>query len=200
MFQNLFSFGRQSSPFEDFLRKHGKETEIELVDGTPVEGIPQHIEAEKLRVWLQWLLAEYLQQTQIGVLVDATIPIAINTRRARRASLAYINNSCRDIIRNNAVYGAPDLVIDIVSPSALSTALNAREADYRALEVPEIVFLDPVRRSARVLRLRGREYEEETLNEMGTLHLAMLDGIALPMSALMREPRPAVQEMVAKLL
>ena len=197
---NLFQPKGQANPFEDFVRRHGSDTEMELIDGALVERMPQHLESEKLRVWLHWLLSEYLTATKLGVLIDASIPIAINTRRARRASLGFISTECLGIIRNNAVYGAPDLVIDIISPNTLYTDISVREGDYRLIEVPEIIFLDPMRRLARILRRRGRDYEEEKLNELGTLHLAMLDGIALPMREMMHEPRPAVGEMVERLL
>jgi Uma2 family endonuclease len=197
---NFFSSNRQTNPFEDFVRKHGSDTEVELIDGAVVERMSQHLEAEKLRVWLHWLLEEYLKATGLGVLADTTIPIAVNTRRARRASIAFVAAERTGIIRNHAIYGAPDLVIDIISPNALFTELSVREGDYRTIEVPEIVFLDPVRRLARVLRRRGREYEEEKLTEVGTLNLAMLDGIALPMGEMMREPRTPVGDMVRRVL
>jgi Uma2 family endonuclease len=200
MFNKLFQSNKQTNPFEDFLKKHGTNPEVELIDGALVERMPPHMEAEKLRVWLQWLLADYLKAIEGGILIDSTIPIAITTRRARRASLAYINSENVGILRNNAAYGVPDLVIDILSPHALASDLSVREGDYRTIEVPEIIFLDPVRHTARVLRRRGREYEEERLIETATLQLAMLDSIAIPMSALMREPRPPVNEMLNKLL
>lgn len=197
---NLFQPTKQVNPFEDFVRRHGNDSEMELIDGALVERMPQHLESEKLRVWLHWLLSEYLTATKSGVLIDASIPIAISTRRARRTSLGFISTECLGIVRNNAVYGAPDLVIDIISPNTLYTDISVREGDYRTIEVPEIIFLDPVRRLARILRRRGRDYEEEKLNELGTLHLATLDGIAIPMRDMMHEPRPAVGEMVRRLL
>jgi Uma2 family endonuclease len=202
MFDRVFSrsSGKSASPLDDFLRRYGKDTERELLDGAAVERMAVSLEHEKLRVWLEWLLKEYLKAVPGGVLLDASAVVAINERRARRPDLAYLSELCRSLLKGNAVHGAPDLIIEVISSYDLASDLTARETDYRSLRVPEIVFLDPIKRQARLLRLRGHEYETEMLLDAGALQLAMLHGIRIPMSALMYEPRPPVEEMVRSFL
>lgn len=202
MFDRVFSrsSAKPLSPLDDFLKRYGKDTDRELLDGATVERMPVSLEHEKLRVWLEWLLKEYLKAMPGGVLLDASTVIVINERRLRRPDLAYLSAECRDMLKGGAVHGAPDLIIEIVSSYDLASDLSARENDYRTLGVPEIVILDPIKRQARLLRLRGREYETEMLLDAGALQLAMLHGIRIPMSAVMQEPRPPVEDMVRSFL
>jgi Uma2 family endonuclease len=194
------SAGKPATPLDDFLRRYGKDTERELLDGAAVERMAVSLEHEKLRVWLEWLLKEYLKATRYGLLLDINTLVAINERRARRPDLAFLSEGSRELLKGNAVYGAPDLIIEITSAYDLASDLTSRENDYRSIGVPEIAFLDPIKRQARLLRLRGHEYETEMLLDAGTLQFAMLYGITIPLSALMYEPRPPVEEMVRGLL
>src|SRR5262250_3332437 len=160
----IFWAGMRPVAFEDFLRRFGADREVELLDGTAVARMPVPAEHERLNAWLHGLITEHLKQTKHGTLYDGATPVAINERRGRRPDLFFVSHACRGLVRRNAVYGAPDLVIEIVSTFDLRSDLTARERDYRALGVPEIVFLDPMRRQVRVLRRRdGGAYTEEML-------------------------------------
>ena len=94
-----------------------------------------------------------------------------------------------------AVYGAPDLVIEIVSPTDRASDVIALETDYRGIGVVEIVFIEPPKRAVRVLRKVDSDYTEEILTS-GTLVLETLAGIRLETEWLFMEPRPAERETV----
>jgi hypothetical protein len=117
MFDRVFSrsSAKPLSPLDDFLRRYGKDTDRELLDGATVERMPVSLEHEKLRVWLEWLLKEYLKAMPGGVLLDSSTVIVVNERRLRRPDLAYLSAECRDMLKGGAVHGAPDLIIEIVS-------------------------------------------------------------------------------------
>jgi Uma2 family endonuclease len=192
----IFWAGMRPVAFEEFLRRFGADREVELLDGTAVARMPVPIEHDRLRAWLHGLIAEYLKATKQGTLYDGATPIAISRRRGRRPDLFFVSRACRGIVRRNAAYGAPDLIIEIVSTCDLRSDLTARERDYCALGVPEILFLDPVRRQTRVLRRRdGGAYTEETLLPGATLHLDTLPGLTVPTTWLFSETaRPPIWE------
>jgi Uma2 family endonuclease len=188
--------------FEDFLQRSGTDRDVELLDGVAVERMPVPDEHERLRAWLHELLVGYLaatNQAKQGTFYDGSTPVAINARRGRRPDLFFVSHKRRGIVRNNAAYGAPDVVVEIVSTYDLDSDLAARERDYRAIGVPEIVFLDPIRRQARVVRHRNESYGEETLLPDTALRLGAFPDLAVPMSWLTREPRPAITEAVERL-
>jgi len=194
--------GMQPTAFEDYLLRSGTDRDVELLDGVTVERMPAPAGHDSLREWLQELIAEYLtatKQTKQGTLYDGATPVAINARRGRRPDLFFVNHKHRNIVRNNAAYGAPDLVVEIVSTYDLSSDLTARERDYCALGVPEIVFFDPVRRQARALRQQEGSYSEETLLPGVALRLLTFLDMTLPMAWLLTEPRPTVAEAVERL-
>jgi len=196
--------GMQPTAFADFLLRSGTDREVELLDGVTVERMPAPAEHDQLREWLQDLIAEYLtatKQTKQGTLYDGATPVAINDRRGRRPDLFFVSHKRRNLVRNNAAYGAPDLIVEIVSTYDLSSDLTARERDYCALGVSEIVFLDPMRRQARVLRRRdGGSYTEEMLLPGAMLRFDTLPDLSVPAAWLYSEAgRPPLREAVDRL-
>jgi Uma2 family endonuclease len=192
----------QPTAFADFLARSGTDREVELLDGVTVERMPAPAEHDQLLDWLRDLIAEYLtatKQTKHGTLYDGATPVAINARRGRRPDLFFVSHKHRNIVRNNAAYGAPDLVVEIVSTYDLSSDLTARERDYSALGAPEIVFLDPMRRQVRVLRRQEGSYSEETLLPGVALRLAAFPDMVLPIAWLLCDPRPQIIEAVERL-
>ena len=115
-----------------------------------------------------------------------------STRR-RLPDLFFVSQERIDIVRQKATYGAPDLVIEILSPNDRPSDIIALETDYRAIGVREIIFIDATKRRIRVLRRHDADFAEEMLTE-GDLRLETLAGTRLETAWLFDEPRPDERE------
>src|SRR5262249_12928658 len=93
------------------------------------------------------------------------------------------------IIQDKAVYGAPDLVIEIISPNDRTSEIHALETDYRNIGVAEIVFVDAAQRRLLVLRRRESDYAAETLST-GTFHAETVPGFHFHVDMLFQDPLP----------
>ncbi len=88
----------------------------------------------------------------------------------------------RKIIREKGIYGAPDLIIEILSPQDRPADLIALEADW-SLEVLEIWFLDKKRKQVRVLWKPEKGYEERVLKR-GLLRSEVVTAFSLEVKCL----------------
>jgi Uma2 family endonuclease len=102
-------------------------------------------------------------------------------------------------VQQKAVYGPPDLVLEVISPNDRPSDLMALEIDYRAIGVPEIGFIDPRKHQVRFLRRRQNEYVEE-VGTAGSFVLEALGALRLETDWLFLEPRPGLRETVDLLL
>ena len=73
------------------------------------------------------------------------------------------------------IEGAPDLVVEILSPSTASKDTVRKRWVYEASGVPEYLIVDPDERLGLLLRLQGGRYEEAARVEWGTV-VALLNG------------------------
>lgn len=192
-------FAERPIPFRAFLEL-APDREVELVAGVMVEKMAAQLEHEKLFTWLDRVVGTYVSHRKLGVVLGSRTPVEISAYGGRLPDLLFVRSDRLDIVRQRAVYGAPDLVIEIVSPNDRASELIALETEYRSLGVPEIIFIDLPRQRIRVLRRQETgEYGEEELTE-GALRLQAIEGIELPLAAVLREPRPDEFATVGALL
>jgi len=78
-------------------------------------------------------------------------------------------------ITQRGIEGAPDLVVEILSPSTAGKDLTRKRWAYEAAGVPEYLIVDPDGRVGLLLRLHDGRYEEAARVEWGTV-VALLGG------------------------
>ena len=73
----------------------------------------------------------------------------------------------QDKLVPHGIEGAPDLVVEILSPSTSGKDLIRKRWAYEAGGIPEYLIIDPVERVGLLLRLEGGRYEEAAHIEWG---------------------------------
>lgn len=195
----VIRYAERPIPFPAFLAL-AADQDVELVEGVMVEKMAAQLEHEKLFVWLDRVVGTYVSHRNLGIVLGSRTAVEISAFGGRLPDLLFVRRERMDIVGARAVHGAPDLVIEIVSPNDRPSDLIALETEYRGLGVPEIVFLDLPRQRVRVLRRRDSgEYDEEMDTE-GDLRLESVEGITLPVTALLNEPRPDEFALIGALL
>jgi Uma2 family endonuclease len=186
--------------FDEFLDLYtGREELVELVDGVVVEQDMVQLEHEKIVGWLYHLFALYADERELGILLGSRTAVRIGEYRGRLPDLVFVRQDRLDIVQQKAVFGTPDMVIEVISPGDRRANLIALETDYVTIGVPEIVFVYPQKRKVRVLRNMSGQYEETELTG-GRLSLVSLPGADLELEWLFSEPRPTVRKLLDDLL
>lgn len=184
--------------FEAFLDAYGPKDFVELIDGSVVEKRMVQLAHEKLLLWLLSILHPVVKRKGLGIVLGSRSAVKISKYRGRLPDLFFVRQERIGIVEEKATYGAPDLVIEIVSPGDRPSDVIALETDYQTIGVSEIVFIDQKKRNVRVLRKTTADYEEATLIT-GALVLESLGGLSLELTWLFDEPRPDEHDMVARL-
>lgn len=154
----------------------------------------------KLNLCLLNVLALYAQQAGLGTVLGTRSPGRISQFGGRLPDLFFVRREREHLVTSKATLGAPDLVLELVSPNDRRADVNATEADYRTVGVGEIVYIDQPRRRVRVLRRTDAGYGEQTLSSGQPLTLHSLGGLTLPWDWLFVEPRPDEMDTVLALL
>jgi Uma2 family endonuclease len=126
--------------------------------------------------------------------------VEITGFRGRLPDLLFVRKDRLAIVRQKAVYGAPDLVVELISPGDWPSDIIALETDYRGIGVAEIVFVDQGRRLVRVLRRQDDNSYVQAEQNAGPLALETVAGFQIEAEWLWAEPRPAVHSTLAALL
>jgi len=78
-------------------------------------------------------------------------------------------------LTDRGIEGAPDLVVEVLSPSTALRDLNHKRRAYEAAGVPEYLIINPAERAGLLLRLVNGRYEDAASVEWGEA-VALLAG------------------------
>lgn len=185
--------------FLEFLDMFGPKDYVELIDGAVVEKPMVQLDYEKLLIWLLRVMAGYVEEKNLGIVLASRSAVQINEYGGRLPDLFFVRSGHMQMVQQKATFGAPDLVIEIISSSDRRAGLIALEADYRSIGVTEIVFIDQKRKRIRILRRQNETYKEDELRT-GILRLETVEGFWVDAKWLFTEPRPAVRKVLDTLL
>lgn len=121
----------------------------------------------------------YLHDHPLGDLLVAPLDVILSDYDVLEPDLMFILNEHRGIIQD-WVRGAPDLVIEVVSPTTARQDRGPKLKAYARFGVPEYWIVDPEERVIEVYRLTEQGYRPaQTLAGQETLASPLLPGFAL---------------------
>jgi Uma2 family endonuclease len=123
------------------------------------------------------LLRAWMQQTRLGALRLAPLDVVLSEDTVTQPDLFVVLATHKNRITSRNVRGAPDLVIEILSPGSVRLDREKKRALYARHNVPEYWIVSPGERTVEVLRLQGQQYETAALLEEGdSLESPLLPG------------------------
>ena len=128
----------------------------ELIDGEFYEMAPS---PSSVHQWASFtlarLMADFVYRLALGVVYVAPYDVILSDNDTMQPDILFVAEGRRDIITQRACEGAPDLVVEVLSPSTSSRDLGLKRERYARFGVREYWIVDPVARSIEVLVLEN---------------------------------------------
>ena len=162
------------------LQRFDETERYEIYDGKliPMSPSPSFYHQE-LSIKLAVLISSFLQQNPIGRLAAAPMDVIFSKDNLVQPDLLFIANENAGIIKGR-VFGAPDLAVEILSPSSIQRDRYQKLEQYARFGVKEYWIIDPASRSIDVLTLRdGRYMLHTSAVEKGAVSSLVLSGFTL---------------------
>lgn len=94
---------------------------------------------------LEYLLYEYVELKQkLGKVYDAPVDVYLEDEETYQPDIIFISNNRLGIIKKEKIEGAPDLIIEILSPSTAYYDLVHKKEVYAKHRVKEYWIVDPM--------------------------------------------------------
>ena len=128
-----------------FAQEHAR---VEWVDGEVIVMGPVNVAHGLLLSFLNHLVAGFLEQHDLGVVLNEPVLVRFTRpRRQRMPDLYVVGNDKMDRLADQHFRGPPDLIIEIVSPDSRHRDAVEKLAEYAAAGVPEYWLPDRERRT-----------------------------------------------------
>ena len=185
---------------EEFVRWCDEDTKAEWVDGEVIVMAPANIEHDDLQWWLRTLLRLYVERKGLGAVMGPEVMVRFAKQRRRRVpDVLFVDTGRRDIIRKNHLEGAPDLIIEIVSPDSESRDWREKYNEYEAVGVREYWVIDPASQHTEVYGLGADQKYARIEEKEGKIASAVVPGWYLKPEWLFGEKRANVLDALAEL-
>ena len=166
--------------YEDY-RHTSDDTRYELIHGELILMAPSPREAhQRTEMQLATKLNIFVEDNDLGRVYSAPFDVALSDTDVVQPDLMFISNERAHIITQDNIRGAPDLVIEILSPSTAARDRTVKRNLYAKHAVKEYWQVDTDAKTIAVLLLSGGDYELMGIYGDGqTLTSPTLEGFTL---------------------
>src|SRR3972149_9411795 len=131
---------------------------------------------------IEFLLWGFIKKRNLGTVVHALVDVVLTTEDVIQPDILYISNERKGIITGRNVSGAPDLVIEILSPSTQERDRLVKRSLYALHGVKEYWIADPAAQSIEVMHLSNKVFDLYGIFVMeDTLTSPLIEGFVLPL-------------------
>ena len=134
---------------------------------------------------LQFELHSYLKRNPIGKLFDAPFDVYLDEINVFQPDIIIVLNERLAILTEEGAEGAPELVVEILSPKTRRLDLVNKKQEYARAGVKELWIIDPDPRTIVVHKFGSDGVEAvRQIDEPGTLSTELLPGFNVAVTAI----------------
>jgi len=129
---------------------------------------------------IYFIFRSFLQVNPIGQVRVSPFDVYLTPNTVVQPDVLYVSKENAAIIIDAGVEGAPDLVVEILSPGTRALDLGPKRAIYARTGVKELRIVDPIALTIQVYRLQiNAELPEAAYNATATFTSPLLPGLTI---------------------
>jgi Uma2 family endonuclease len=168
--------------YEDYCRLPSDGKRYEIIEGE-LFVIPSPVRPHQRAVTrLTSYLSVFVRENDLGEVFVAPFDVVFSRFDVVEPDLLYVSRGRRSVLTEKNVQGAPDLVVEVLSPTTAGTDRTIKLKLYARYGVQEYWIIDPYGPSAEIYRRQERGFEPvRTLGATDSLTSPLFPGFSLPL-------------------
>lgn len=126
---------------------------------------------------LDRLIDGWVVENETGIALTAPVDIVLSETDALQPDLIYVSPDNPGRVLNGRFHGAPDLAVEIISPTSRSRDATVKAMRYARAGIREFWLADPDLRMIAVFVLTGDLYRERSPEPDGSFVSTVLSGL-----------------------
>lgn len=129
---------------------------------------------------LEHILREFVQSFDLGSVYHAPCNVVLSEKDVVQPDIFFISKQRAEIITQEDIKGAPDLIIEILSPFTAQRDRTYKRTLYARSGVKEYWIVDPDKKEVEVMRLKEQGFDTIGFYKKDTeLKSPLLEGISI---------------------
>src|SRR6266576_3809052 len=132
---------------------------------------------------LNLFLSQFVKQRKLGRIFIAPIDVVLDSENTVQPDIVFVSAANAGIVQRRAIFGTPDLVVELISPSSVRRDRYEKQDLYARFGVKEYWIGDPANKSLEILTLKESRYELHcAAEEKGKLASQVFAGLELDLT------------------
>jgi Uma2 family endonuclease len=165
----------------------------EIIDGEHYVTPSPVTKHQRISRELLYLLVQFLKAQPVGEVFSAPFDVVLSRYDVVEPDLVYLSNERASLLTEKSLQGAPDLVVEILSPGTSLRDVGIKRDLYERFGVREYWVIDPDLEAVTVHRRHGDQLKAVGIVARegdGVVTSPLLPGFEAPLSALFPTGRP----------
>jgi Uma2 family endonuclease len=107
----------------------------------------------------------FLRKSKIGQIRIAPYDVHFSKENILQPDILFIKNENLHKIESKGLFGSPDMIIEVLSPSTSQLDFEEKKLVYQRFRVQEYFIIDPASKMVYAFFLNKNEYEEQETEE-----------------------------------
>ncbi len=173
--------------YEDYLKLEG-DKRYEIIGGELIEVPAPTTTHQRIVGKLFRLISNFVEDKALGEVFVSPVDVILSDENVVQPDIVFVSKGRKDIIRERGVFGAPDLVVEVISPSTLKRDTEDKKKLYSEHGVKELWLIFPCERAVEVFLLKEKDYEVCSFAyEKGKISSCLLKGLEINLEKLFKE-------------
>ncbi|HYV93886.1 MAG TPA: Uma2 family endonuclease [Chitinophagales bacterium] len=104
------------------------------------------------------LISNHIKKHKSGHVYIAPFDVILASKNVVQPDLIFISNENKGILQRGRIFGSPDVLIEIISPTSVNMDRVIKMKKYLQFKVPEYWIIDPVKRTVEIFCLENNGY------------------------------------------
>ncbi len=168
--------------YEDY-RKTPEDERYELIDGVLIMAASPNRAHQTTQRKLGWRMASTVENEDLGEVFFTPFDVVLSEHTTLQPDLIFVSKENESVLTDANIQGAPDMVVEIISPSSTGRDWVTKRDLYARHGVKEYWLIDPFERTLWVMRLiNGRLELAGTYREGDTVTASTIKGFSVNLS------------------
>jgi Uma2 family endonuclease len=143
---------------EDYIASPQSAHKSDLIEGVFVMASPASVEHEDVQYFIGTTMRNFVTARRLGLVAGPNMAYRLSDDNVYQPDVSFLHGDRLHLAGEVYVYGAPDLAVEIISPSSRRYDAFEKRINYARAGVREYWLVDPIERSVAIYTLEGDQF------------------------------------------
>ncbi len=152
----------------------------EIIEGKLKMTPAPYVNHQRIARNLEFSMLDFVEEHRLGEVLDAPVDVVFDDETVLQPDILFVSNERKSIIKEKAIFGAPNIVIEIVFPSSSYDDTVRKKRIYAQNDVLEYWLVDLLDKSIEIFEnIDGHFRSIDYACLKGTVSSKVLDGFSV---------------------